>query len=85
MRFGHTLEFTPDEYRAKDRVFAHFVFPPADGQVATERFVIVEISADGRSFDVEAEFHRKLLVVFGCDRGEDHFRVFEVERQPIIF
>jgi len=57
MRLAHALEFAPHQYRAKGRVFAHFVFPPADREVAAKRFVVVEIGAEDGGFDVEAELH----------------------------
>jgi hypothetical protein len=53
MRLRDMLEFAANERRGVRSVLAQFAFKPADGEVASERIVVVEICSDDRGFEVK--------------------------------
>jgi len=48
------FKLASDKHRAEYVILRQLVFPPANGQVSSKWFAVIEICSDNRSFEIKA-------------------------------
>lgn len=87
MRLGQSIKLALDEQRSVGLILFQFMFPPANRQVAPKRLAVVEIGADDRCFEIEAQLHNARIsnrTWLFCNWNKRHARILEIERESIV-
>lgn len=57
MRFVYAFDLASNKDRTARPILSELALEPSDSKIASERITVIQIRADHRSFEVEAEFH----------------------------
>ena len=57
MRFIDSFDLSANQDRAARPILSELALEPSDSKIASERITVIQIRADHRSFEIEAEFN----------------------------